>query len=148
MKNKLAYLLFLLPVLIAGCSKPAPIAPVFNAPLGAFTGQFVRLYKNTWRGGYDTLKANLQLDLSTNIGYTVKGDTTTIHAGSYGSFVVGTANITFFDQTSFGAGPTKTHLSGTYQYSYDGLNLLITGKAISASGDSLFYNYKFKKTSN
>lgn len=139
MKNKFTYLLLLCTVLAAGCIKKPNIIQV-GQPLGVFSGKFTGLRRNVSK--YDTTRANLQLVLSTNIGYSVQGDTSTVHAGSYGSFGYDGSTFTFYDKTYPATGvPAKTHLAGTYYYSWDGTNMQIWG----ASGDSLIYDYKFKK---
>jgi hypothetical protein len=59
--------------------------------------------------------------------FQVTGDTTTLHAGSYGNFVIATnSSIQFYDLTYPGT-TTKIHLSGIYQYNYDGNVLRLTG---------------------
>jgi hypothetical protein len=139
--KKLIYLLPLL-ALTAGCLKTQPDTSSNNYPLGTFTGQFTRLRKNPQTSKVDTLRANLQLVLSTTTGYAVTGDTATVHAGSYGGFQENALNISFADVTYPTTGvPAKTHLAGIYDYAYDGVRFQITG----TNGDSIAYLYDLKK---
>lgn len=131
MKRKAIYLLLLLLVVIAGCIKsykdPAFDSNNLGYPLGTFTGEFSRIHKNRTTYKYDTTRAMLKLVLSTNTGFAVTGDTTTAHAGSYGSFSEDFVNMSFDDITyPYKYSPKKTHLSGFYTYSYDGTNLKIS----------------------
>jgi len=149
MKNKLVYLfpLSLLLILVAGCVKlgPNPNNDISNYPypLGTFQGRFTRIHKNEITSKYDTASANIQLVLSTSTGYAVTGDTSTVHAGSYGSFSENQYNIAFNDATYPATGfPVKTHLAGVYLYSLIGLNFKITG----TDGDSLSYTYDLTRT--
>ncbi len=147
MKSKVIYLLALLLVFIAGCVKsyhdPAFDPNNLGYPLGTFTGEFARIHKNHSTYKYDTTKAALKLVLSTNTGYSVTGDTTTAHAGSYGSFSEDFVNMSFDDVTyPVKYSPKKTHLSGFYTYTYDGSIL-----KISSGGpmDTLRCIYTLKK---
>jgi hypothetical protein len=135
MKNKLTYLL-LLPLAVAtGClKKPKIINP--GDPLGTYTGQFTGIHNNS--SIKDTLKANLQLLLSSDIGFAVSGDTSSVHAGSTGSFSYTTDTITFNDITT----SKKVHLIGSYIYSWDGTNLTMI-----KSNDTMQYIYRFKRVS-
>ena len=81
-------------------------------------------------------------------GFAVTGDTTTLHAGSHGGFIVNNSftSIDFIDLTYPKTGmPTKTHLNGVYNYAYDGTNLLMTAYGAL---DTLSLIYTLKKTSN
>lgn len=148
MKLKLLYLLLLL-AFMSGCMGSKNSAPTpNNAPVGTFTGQFALLHKHSKTGVVDTSLANLVINMETSTGFKVTGDTSTVHAGSYGGFIVNSSYtaIDFLDQTYPTTGvPAKNHLNGVYQYSYDGTNLKIS--AYSAF-DTLAYIYSLKKTGN
>jgi hypothetical protein len=151
MKSKLTYLLPLSIALImaAGCVKNAsnPNGDLSNYPypLGTFTGRFTRIHTNTTTKKRDTATCMLNLVLSTTTGYAVTGDTTVVHAGSYGSFSENQYNIAFNDITYPSTGfPKKTHLAGVYLYTMTGSTFVIT----ATDGDSLSYNYNLTKISN
>jgi len=148
MKNKIIYLLPLLLVLIAGCTKkyndPDKWANDSGYPLGMFTGTFIRIHKNPVTLKYDTITAALKLVLSTNTGFAVSGDTT-IHAGSYGSFKEDITNIWFIDVTSpVNYTPKKTHLSGTYTYTYNRSYLMIENAVKSDTLSCVYHLTKMK----
>jgi hypothetical protein len=149
MKNNLLYLVPLLLVLASGCANqniPAP-APALT-PQGTFTGQFTLYHLVTKTGKTDSTSANLMLSLETTAGFAVTGDTSTLHAGSHGGYAVDprTGRIQFQDVTYPATGtPTKVHLSGLYNYVYDGSNLQI---AAYGPLDTLTYYYKMKRTGN
>jgi hypothetical protein len=68
-----------------------------------------------------------------------------VHAGSYGGYVVNPSSgkILFVDKTFPLTGtPTKIHLSGLFDYSFDGTTLQI---AYRSYADTLTLYYKFKK---
>jgi hypothetical protein len=149
MKHKLFYILPLALALASGCvsnknNNPAPVTP----PTGTFSGEFKLTHLNRKTGAIDSAKTTIQLQMEVATGYKVTGDTTTLHAGSYGSFFVssdGTA-IQFVDQTYPPAGdPTKIHLSGIYQYEYNGSNLQVLGYGPQ---DTLSFYYNLYKTGN
>jgi hypothetical protein len=142
-KNNLPYLLLFMLILATGCAKTPQDDPAIY-PLGTFGGQFLLLNKKTSSPGYDTVKANLQLVLSTTTGYAVTGDTVRLHAGSYGSFYEDRTYIAFGDLTYPMKTPTKIHLSGSYKYIYDGTRLLF-GKT---NPDSVVYLYDLKRITN
>jgi len=141
---KRAFILFLpfVVMLAAGCLKSADNSTTtFNAPAGTFTGVFTKLRYNNAKQKYDTTKANLTLTLTLATGYTVTGDTT-LHAGSKGSYSVDPNNILFGDATlNSAASAGKTHLSGLYQYGYDGTNFNIQ----ATYSDTLGFFYQLKK---
>ncbi len=145
MKLKLVYLIPFLAIFTSGClsnstDTPGPTKPF---PEGAFAGPFRLIHKNFKTGHRDTLKANLSLTLSTAVGYKVTGDTATVHAGSYGDYVVGSNYIQFFDKTySTAIKPTKTHLTGIYQYFYDGTSFQMLAQGAL---DTLSLQYDLKK---
>ncbi|MCC8423841.1 hypothetical protein [Mucilaginibacter sp. UR6-11] len=147
MKNKLIYLSLLSLVFISGCIKsyhdPDSDPVNNNYPLGIFTGKFMRIHKNTLTSKYDTVTANLKLVLSTNTGYSVSGDTTVYHAGSYGSFSEDFVNMEFNDVTSpVNYTTKKTHLSGYYTYKYNGSYLEIVN---GVKSDTLMCSYHLTK---
>jgi hypothetical protein len=141
MKYKIIYLLPFLLAFTIGCSPDK--TPPTPSPSGVFTGQFERLHLHS--GVVDTVKANIQLTMELATGYTVTGDTTVVHAGSYGSYAIESGNyLQFVDRTYSGVGvPAKVHLSGTYQYLYDG-----TTFQIFAGNDTVSFQYSLKKIAN
>jgi hypothetical protein len=147
MKHKLLYLL-LVAALASGCSnKSAPVPNNADLPTGTFSGVFTRKHINS-KGVIDSAKANIQLQMEIATGFKVTGDTSTLHAGSYGGYnLTTTANtIAFFDRTYPPTGtPTKVHLSGIYQYLYSGTNLQILGYGPL---DTLSFYYNLTKTGN
>ncbi|QQL48433.1 hypothetical protein [Mucilaginibacter ginkgonis] len=115
-----------------------------TVPTGIFTGQFRKIHKNMTSGKMDTMKANFRMTMSTDSGYKVTADTTTIHAGSKGAFQVTTGFIYFVDSTYPKTGtPVKTHLAGTYAYVFDGSVFKMANP--TSSVDSIFYQYDLKK---
>jgi hypothetical protein len=150
MKLKLPHLLPLLLLLAAGCANNNNIAPTPTTPLpvGTFSGHFTLYHYHAQTKVTDSTKANLNLSLEPATGFKITGDTTTLHAGSYGSFVVnGMQNtINFADFTYPPSGvTTKVHLNGLYNYRYDGTTLQI---AMNGPLDTLTYYYYMKKTGN
>lgn len=150
MKFKLLYLLTLLAAIVYGCggSKNSNVQPI---PDGTYSGEFRRLHIHSNNTSIiDTMKTNLVVYISpVSTGtYTVTGDTSTVHAGSKGSFIADGANHTMFfiDNTYPKSGPvTKTHLNGSYAYSYDGsaFKMVAYGPL-----DTLVLQYDLKKTGN
>ena len=151
MKFKLIYLfpVFVLFALVGGCighNNPAPISG--TVPTGTFTGQFARLHLNSKTGKVDTTTANLVLNMETATGFKLTGDTSNVHAGSYGSYIINSTYtaIEFIDKTYPSTGiSAKTHLSGIYQYAYDSKNLEI--EAYGAL-DTLAFFYTMVKSGN
>ena len=139
-------LLTILAILATGCLKtPKAVAPA-PAPSGIFTGEFKLLHRHTDKVPFDSTKATITVNLQTPaFSYTVTGDTSTLHAGSFGTFGVSGPYILFNDKTYSATAPiTKTHLSGYYLYNYDGTNLIM----YASSSDTLVLGYTLKKTSN
>ncbi len=136
-------------VLISGCAGKSTIAPTTNnAPIGTFTGQFTYLHVSSQTHKKDSLKANIVLNLNQSTGFSVTGDTTIVHAGSHGGYVINNTftNIYFLDETYPKTGtPSKTHLNGVYNYIYDGTNLQL---AAYGALDTLSLIYILKRTSN
>jgi hypothetical protein len=143
MKHKL---LFLLPLLAftTACMKSNKTTPPVVTPSGAFVGQFRLLHKKAGHVSYDTLKANITVTMQTpDNTYAVTGDTSTLHAGSNGSFSLNASYISFVDKTYPTTGiPTKTHLSGSYLYYYDGSIL----QMLAFSSDTLSLQYDLKRS--
>jgi len=134
----------------AGCAgKKNDVVPNTPVPIsGTYSGQF-KLYHVD---GANTItridSTNLILTMETATGFKVTGDTTKLHAGSYGSYEVNstTSQIFFADKTFPLTGtPAKIHLSGPYNYEYNGTTL-----AMLAYGpqDTLQYYYQFTRTGN
>lgn len=138
-------LIFLMPFVImlgAGCLKHSDETNNFAIPEGNFAGTFMRIHYSVTTSKYDTLQANLNLSMDINTGYKVTGDTSTVHAGSFGNFSLDPYYIQFADNTlSSNSTSTKSHLAGTYQYLYDGQNFQM--KVVVA--DTLGYFYNFQK---
>jgi len=132
-------------VLASGCLSNKNNAPGPSRPLpeGTFAGPFRLIHKSFKTGKRDTLKANINLTLSTTVGFKVTGDTATVHSGSYGDYVANSTYIQFFDKTySSTKQPTKTHLTGIYQYFYDGTTFQMLA---SGALDTLSLQYDLKK---
>jgi hypothetical protein len=145
MKNKLLYLLSLLLVLAVGCG-PHYVAPTDSSPEGTYKGLFYLIHITPGTNAIDTIsKNNLNLSLETATGFRITGDTSTNHAGSYGTYRVNTATsqIRFYDVTwPLNGISTKIHLDGSYSYNYDGIILQIKGYG---ARDTLEYYYKFTR---
>jgi hypothetical protein len=148
MKRILLYSLLSLAAFVSGCVANKSTAPAPLAPEGTFAGEFKVTTTNATTGAVDSLKATIQLQMEETTGYKVTGDTSTVHAGSYGSYAVNTSNstITFGDKTFPLTGtPAKVHLSGVYDYLYDGTTLQM---AAYGSDNTVSYYYNLKKTGN
>jgi len=148
MKRSIFYLAILLGAFLSGCGTNNNVLPPAPAPSGTFTGEFTLYHinpvTNTVRGDSVTL----DLSLETASGFKITGDTTTLHAGSYGSYVgnSGTSQIVFEDKTFPPTGtPIKAHLNGLYDYRYSGTTLELRAYGPQ---DTLEYFYKFKRTGN
>ncbi len=144
MKLKLFCASLLLLAFAAGCSKQYTPPQPSSSLQGTFIGQFMFLHQPANSATVDTVKANIQLDMQANSTFQVTGDTSTVHAGSHGTFVPGAnGSIQFFDDTYPPSGtPAKFHLSGVYQYTYDGLYLRLTGYGPL---DTVAYKYVLQK---
>ena len=140
--KKLIYFLPAIVLLGYGCANiPAP-APA-RLTSGNFSGQFRLVHTHARTGVRDTSKANISLSLDLTTGYKVTGDTTTLIAGSYGGYAVAASYISFNDVTYPKTGiPLKTHLNGTYTYTYDGSALQMV---FNNAQDTLSYQYDLKK---
>jgi hypothetical protein len=111
--------------------------------VGTFTGQFRLLHRSTDKVPFDTTSTNIVLTMtSPAYTFTVTGDTSTVHAGSYGTYALNSQEILFTDKTYPKTGiPTKTHLNGLYLYYYDGS----TFQMLAYSSDTLSLEYDLKK---
>src|SRR4051812_47977888 len=93
--------LFLLPfalLIASGCMKTTKDETPIAVPTGTFTGKFLQLRKKTTGTGYDSVKADLTLNLNLTTGFTISGDTTK-HAGSNGNFAADASYYFFDDKT-------------------------------------------------
>jgi hypothetical protein len=145
MKKRLIYLLPVLVALVSGCLKGTENTVVKPTPTGTFSGQFRRLHRAPGASIIDTLKANVQLVFESGTDYKLIGDTATVHAGSHGNYLFSNAGyyVAFDDATYPATGkPAKVHLYGTYQYYYNGSNVL---QMVFNSADTLSYQYDLKK---
>ena len=135
----------LIVLIVSSCSINKTTEPTPTLPSGSFTGKFVYLHIHSFTGIIDTLQANLQLNIDPTTGFKITGDTATVHAGSYGSYLFGSNynQIDFIDNTN--VTPQKSHLNGVYQYIYDGTNLSMVQYSPL---DTITYKYSFKKTTN
>jgi len=138
MKNTFKLLLLSLAIVAGGCVNKTASIPI-PVPTGTFSGQFTSLHKKS-SGVVDTLRANVQLTTTTAGLFRVSGDTSTVHAGSHGSFQLNSTYIQFQDSTATANNTAKIHLNGLYQYSYDG-----TAFQIIAYNDTLYYQYNLKR---
>ncbi len=143
--KRILYLLPLVFALASGCGPKTTPAP--SIPEGTFSGKFKYLHEHAQTGALDSATAKIQLQIGQTT-YAVTGDTSTVHAGSFGTYEVnsyGTA-MAFFDKTYPTTGtPKKFHLSGVYSYSYDGKNLQIVS---FGAFDTVSYSYSLVKTGN
>jgi hypothetical protein len=146
MKLKLLSLFSLVTFLVTGCLKTQPAATPVPAPSGTFTGEFKLLHRHSDKVPFDSTKATITVNLLTPaFSYAVTGDTSTLHAGSFGTFGISGPYLLFNDKTYSAAAPiSKTHLSGYYLYNYDGTNLIM----YASHSDTLILGYNLKKTSN
>jgi hypothetical protein len=129
--------------LLSACSKINDAQPTAVLPTGNFTGQFLKIHLNPSTSKYDTLKALLNLTLSQSTGFAVTGDTTTLHAGSFGSYAANAYYMQFIDQTYNSTKPgIKNHLEGVYNYAYNGTKLVVY---VNYS-DTLSLQYSFTKS--
>ena len=142
MKYKLLCSVILLVAIVTGCIKSTPSGPAPVFPYGTFSGQFKRYHKSPTTNKIDSAIANLTLRLN-SYTFAVTGDTTTLHAGSHGTFG-GNASYIIFNDSTYSPKSVKQHLNGQYVYNYDGTTLIIA----ASSGDTLSVDYVLKKTSN
>ena len=141
---------YIFPLLVAlGCGKSDTPAPGnTGGPVGTFAGPFMYLHKHSKTGVVDTVKANIILSMQPTVGFKVTGDTSTVHAGSFGTCVVNSTYgvVDFMDSTYPATGtPAKTHLNGVYQYAYDGTTFQL---AAHGALDTTAWLYNLKRTGN
>jgi hypothetical protein len=143
---KKLHLLCLLPLLMAvGCGKEKVQAtPQIQLPAGIFNGPFAKIHRNLTSGKSDTLVATIKLTTDATGNFAVTGDTSTVHAGSKGKFVLGYGQDLVFDDKTFSATSTSTkaHLNGDYIFSYDGG----TFELVQGIGDTISYQYILTKS--
>jgi hypothetical protein len=125
MKLKLFFVLALIAVFAGGCVSNKNSAPAPAIPSGTFEGQFRRVHTSSKNGVRDTLKANVELVLNNTSGFTLTPDNTshTIAAGHGGYVIESQSHLILFNDITYQvtAGFTdRVHLTGTYQYYYDG----------------------------
>jgi hypothetical protein len=138
MKLKHLFFLPLALMLVAGCMKSQdPITT--TAPVGTFSGNFLRLHKKASGNGYDSLKAVVTLTLDPQTGFKLTGDTTQ-HAGSFGGYNYDQTYFLFSDKT-VSTTNTKVHLNGYYLYATDGSRLQLQ----QTYADTLGFFYDLKK---
>jgi hypothetical protein len=150
MKRILLYSIpLILLAIVSSCGPGTTAAPQVGGPEGTFNGTFTFYYLHEKTGVTDTtVLPNIQLQLEQSTGYKLSGDTSTVLAASYGSYVVNIpyTAISFADKTYPASGtPTKIHLAGLYSYSWDGTNLVMTSYS---AFDTLAYHYVLKKIGN
>ena len=149
MKRNIVCLLIITAACLYGCAGKTNILPSTPVPVsGTFSGQFKLYHVSAANNIIRVDSTNLSLNMETATGYKVTGDTSTLHAGSYGSYQVNVfaTQILFADKT-FPPGSTsaKVHLTGSYNYQYDGATLqLVT----YGPHDTLQYFYNLKRTGN
>ena len=130
-----------------GCAGKTNVLPNTPVPVsGTYSGQF-KLYHVSLQDKITRVdSANLSLNMEIATGFKITGDTTTLHAGSNGSYQVNSyqSQILFADKTFPVSGPpAKVHLSGYYVYHYDGTTLQLVAYG---QQDTLQYFYKFTRT--
>jgi hypothetical protein len=141
MKLKFYYAIPLIVACLAGCSKdPVVATPQLSVPVGSFTGRFVRYHLTVATSKVDTVYANLLLSIDASGNYAVSGDTAKYHAGSLGTVALGANDdLVFTDKTLPPTGtPAKTHLSGTYNFTYNSGIF-----EMSRLGDTISTQYQF-----
>lgn len=143
MKKAFIFFLPFIVMLGAGCLKHSDdSSSTFPVPSGSYAGQFTRLRYNTTKNGYDTLKANIVLTIDIKTGFKITGDTSTVHAGSFGDFSISAYAMQFADKTYSATAPqAKIHLNGLYEYGYDGTRLQID----ATYADTLGFFYDLRK---
>lgn len=152
MKFKFTYLLLALIAVafISGClgggakNNPTPVIPD-----GSYTGEFRILHVHA-ANNIDTNKTNIVVNIApvSSSTYTVTGDTSTLHAGSKGTytFYPGYSTVVFVDKTYSSTAPvTKSHLTGSYTYYFDGTKFQMTAHSAL---DTLVLQYDLVKSGN
>lgn len=144
MKHKLLYLIPIVALLMVGCFKKPAVNTTASTVSGTFTGTFRLLHRSNDKLPFDTTGCNVVVTINPSGNtYTVTGDTTTVHAGSHGTYSLSAPYIDFVDATYPLTGiPSKTHLNGVYEYYYDGT----TFQMLAYSTDTLSLQYDLKKS--
>jgi len=150
MKLNFTYmLLVLVTILGTGCLGSKKNNPTPTIPDGTYSGQF-RLIHIHDDNTSDTTKASIKVYISpvSTSTYAVTGDTTTVHAGSKGSFVFySNGTVQFTDKTYSATAPvTKTHLNGLYAYAFDGNIFRMV--AYGGTANNLVLQYDLAKSGN
>jgi len=142
---KIKHICLLSVLMLASACLKEPNNPAPNFPYGKFVGKFTKIHTNPANLKKDTTTASLQLVMSSVTGFAVTGDTAWVHAGSKGDFLGTITDVSFIDVTaSSPMSKYKTHLNGTYGYSFNG----VVFQMKSTSGDTLTYQYDFNKVSD
>lgn len=134
-------------MLAAGCMKNSDVQPTPLPNLtGSWSGYFYKLRINAAKTGMDTAnKVALNLSLNTVTGYTITGDTATVHGGSFGGFQYDNAVFLFGDKSYAASAPqTKVHLDGYYDYLYTAAQNRLQ-MSYEFANDTLVYYYDFRK---
>jgi len=121
--------------------------PTPNVPSGTFSGTFTLYYLHDKTGVIDTSTTTLTLSMQ-KTGFAVTGDTSKVHAGSYGAYIVNSnyTGIDFVDKTFPASGtPAKVHLNGVYQYTFNGTIFQLNA---ASAYDTLTYSYNLTRTGN
>jgi|GEM_PF-3822114 len=143
-------ILFLLPFLIMLMSSCLKHNDVETTPLpdltGNWSGYFYKLRINTAKNGMDTAnKVALNFSLNKVTGYTITGDTATVHGASFGSFQYDYSTFLFGDKSYNASLPqTKVHLDGYYDYLYTSAQNRLQ-MSYEFTNDTLVYYYDFRK---
>jgi hypothetical protein len=123
MKQKIFFIVAFVAVITTACVSNKNSAPAPAIPSGTFAGQFRRVHTATKTGLRDTIKTSVKLTLDKTTGFTLTDDNITgVVAGGHGGYVIQSNYILFNDATYQGTSSytDKVHLTGTYQYYYDG----------------------------
>ncbi|PTQ95051.1 hypothetical protein C8P68_106266 [Mucilaginibacter yixingensis] len=143
-------ILFLLPfliMLVSSCMKSANVDPTPLPNLtGNWSGYFYKLRINAAKTGMDTAnKVALSLSLNSTTGYTISGDTATVHGGSFGGYQYDYSTFLFGDKSYNVSLPqTKVHLDGYYDYLYTAAQNRLQ-ISYEFANDTLVYYYDFRK---
>ena len=146
MRNIFTYFLPALVLMVSSCAtgnttNPIPVPTSFSN--GVYAGKFTAVHLHSKTGATDTTVINLQVTFSNSNGFQVAGDTT-LHAGSYGTYLIGgNSYVQFADKTIPASGPvSKIHLNGIYLYDYTNTTFSL---GVSSAFDTLRYFYDLKK---
>ncbi|MBE9585063.1 hypothetical protein IM792_11435 [Mucilaginibacter sp. JRF] len=112
---------------------------------GNFKGSYYILKRRTNGTGFDTAKKiPVSLRLKADSGYTLRTDSTLVHANSNGNFAYDYSYIKFTDKTYSDTSKRK-HLVDIYAYYYDGTKFQI---ARGSNPDTTRWVYNLTKTAN